>query len=41
MMVSTITSGTARRTFKEQGKPAMGKHGAGAKREHSDTGDET
>ena len=31
MMVATVKSGTARRTFKEQGKPAMGKHGAGGK----------
>lgn len=31
MMVATVSSGTARRTFKEQGKPAMGKHGAGGK----------
>ncbi len=31
MMVATVRSGTARRTFKEQGKPAMGKHGAGGK----------
>ena len=26
MMVKTVTSGTARKTFKEQGKPALGKH---------------
>ena len=31
MMVATVRSGTARRTFKEQGKPALGKHGAGGK----------
>lgn len=31
MMVATVSSGTARKTFKEQGKPALGKHGAGGK----------
>jgi cell division protein FtsI/penicillin-binding protein 2 len=31
MMVATVTSGTARKTFKEQGKPALGEHGAGGK----------
>jgi cell division protein FtsI/penicillin-binding protein 2 len=31
MMVATVTSGTARKTFKEQGKPALGKHGGGGK----------